>query len=362
MLAPCESTQLSQLTQSEVTAPCGPAQSPGSITQKLGVNNPRLSISTELLQKGEMAQMSIALSSGNLRFITSTLRKIPVLRSLCTLLLLQDVDTQCHLVSRKSQLCRKGVESLVSLDWNALLLELANIAPDLIDVVITAAVPAEREKVNKCKTGDRRIPPVGMALAILLHERSSVSNVIQNVLSLLMVDGACSKRTFERFNHLGLCLSPTGTQNLLDGMSSFQSTEIVKLIRERHIFRMVGDNFDLLIKVRQMLLDHHNKSHHWFNLLFIFSRVSSVHLPNNAPLQTLSEFPIEQYFLDDEERESTMKDYTVLVSRILCDHLSFLAPFKSVLVRHIPHEYSEEMSQKSHVLVSGTVFKDEKKK
>ena len=285
---------------------------------------------------------------------------------MCTGLLLQDIDTQCHQISSKSDgskahLHSKGVRSFVSFDWNAMLQELASIAPDLVDVVVTAAVSAARERANRRKTGDHHLPPVGMALAIILHERSSQLNAVQQILSLLMVDGTCSKRTFERFNHLGLCLSPTGTRNMLDGMGTYQKTEIVQLLREGRAFRVVGDNFDLLIKVRQMLLEHRNKSHHWFNLLVIFSRVSSSHLPNDAPICPLSEFPPSAYLLSDEEQEDTMNNFIILASGVLCEHLKFLAPFKAVLTKHIAHEYSNEMSEKSPVLVSGTVFKDEKK-
>ena len=195
-----------------------------------------------------------------------------------------------------------------------------------------------------------------MALAIILHECSSQLNAVQQILSLLMVDGACSKRTFERFNHLGLCLSPTGTRNMLDGMGTYQKTEIVLLLREGRAFRVVGDNFDLLIKVRQMLLEHRNKSHHWFNLLDIFSRISGSHFPNDAPICPLSEFPPSAYLLCDEEQEDTMNNFTILASGVLCKHLKFLAPFKAVLTKHIAHEHSNEMSEKSPVLVNGTVL------
>lgn len=135
----------------------------------------------------------------------------------------------------------------------------------------------------------------------------------------------------------------------------------MQLLGEGHAIRIVGDNFDLLIKVRQMLIEHRNKSHHWFNLLMVFSRVSSSHLPNDAPICSLSEFPPSAYLLSDKDEEDTMKDFTILASRVLCQHLEFLAPYKAVLVKHISHEHTKEMSKKSPVLVSGTVFKDEKK-
>jgi hypothetical protein len=49
-----------------------------------------------------------------------------------------------------------------------MMLKLAAVAPDLIDIVISASVPAEREKANKIKSGNRRIPALGLVLAVLL--------------------------------------------------------------------------------------------------------------------------------------------------------------------------------------------------
>ena len=71
----------------------------------------------------------------------------------------------------------------------------------------------------------------------MLHERSSTCGAVRRLLSLLMVDGTCSKHTYE-----GLIM--------LDGFASFQNSEITRQICAGKPFRVVGDNFDLLIKVR----------------------------------------------------------------------------------------------------------------
>jgi hypothetical protein len=46
---------------------------------------------------------------------------------------------------------------------------------------------------------------------------------------------------------------------------------VSKQIREQKSFRVVENNVDLLIKVRQMLLDNRNKR---LNLLLVFTKVS----------------------------------------------------------------------------------------
>ena len=66
------------------------------------MNNPRLSGSSSIMCIGDKLQMEIAVSSGIPEIVASTLWKIPVLRSLCIRLLLNDIDTQCRQLIKHS--------------------------------------------------------------------------------------------------------------------------------------------------------------------------------------------------------------------------------------------------------------------
>ena len=119
-------------------------------------------------------------------------------------------------------------------------------------------------------------------------------------------------------------------------MGGYQSARMIQLLLEAGACRVDGDNFDLLVKVSQILLKYRNKSHYWFNLLVVFSRVSSSHLLNNAPICSLRTHPVTSYLLNENEMEDTLNDFTISFSRDLCEHLQFLSQFKDVLVKHIP--------------------------
>ena len=49
--------------------------------------------------------------------------------------------------------------------------------------------------------------------------------------------------------------------------------------------------------------------------------------------------------LEDQQRQRP--NYITLTSRILVDYFEVLAPLKDVCIQHIPHKYTQEMSQKS---------------
>ena len=88
--------------------------------------------------------------------IATAVWKVSSLRYLCTSMLLQGINTQCQQLSSKTigtkiHLHSTGVESLVNFDWKAMIQELATVAPDLVDIVVTVAVSRETKRVNKVK-------------------------------------------------------------------------------------------------------------------------------------------------------------------------------------------------------------------
>ena len=52
--------------------------------------------------------------------------------------------------------------------------------------------------------------------------------------------------------------------------------------------------------------------------------------------------------LPDKDVQATfLQNWAILASRIITKYLSALKCMNDVVIRHIPHEYSEEMSKKS---------------
>ena len=52
----------------------------------------------------------------------------------------------------------------------------------------------------------------------------------------------------------------------------------------------------------------------------------------------------------DDSNFAVESDFITLVSRILVKYLPAFSFLKDVVVRHIPHQYSQEMAQKSEVV------------
>ena len=64
--------------------------------------------------------------------------------------------------------------------------------------------------------------------------------------------------------------------------------------------------------------------------------------------------------LPTTENIATVKsNLVVLVSRVLTQYLSGLAPFSKAISKHITHKYTAEMSKKSEVVVLDVLMKNE---
>ena len=94
--------------------------------------------------------------------------------------------------------------------------------------------------------------------------------------------------------------------------------------------------------------DNQNFDFYWVNHKIIMNRVPGgclETLPREiTSLSNLKLFPT----VDDKKFQRY--NYTILVSRVLVEHLDCFSALKDVCVFHIPHKYSNEMAKKSDVV------------
>lgn len=119
---------------------------------------------------------------------------------------------------------------------------------------------------------------------------------------------------------------------------------------------IVGDNIDKTVNPRFMTSDHQRQSIHYFHSYGVQDRVKCHDVPDSSPVGSIDQLPPCAFLPDSKDCMQLRKHYAILVSRILVDQSSFFKGFKDCVVRHIPHEHTVTMSQKSNI-VSGTYIK-----
>ena len=119
--------------------------------------------------------------------------------------------------------------------------------------------------------------------------------------------------------------------------------------------KLVFDNFDFRQEVHYMTQDHQNVDVHWVTHMAVENRVSGNNLLSNRPVCQINVLENGQCLPGRHEHHLQRENYITLTERAITEIpcLSFL---KGAVTQHIPHPYSKEMSQTSHVVSVLPIF------
>ena len=130
-------------------------------------------------------------------------------------------------------------------------------------------------------------------------------------------------------------------------LKSLKDLEEKVLLQHPPTFQITGDNLDLMVKVKHMSASNQNNSIHWFNLNAVKNRVLANHLSNDNPVKSVLELENVEFLLSPEDNEAYLHNITALVTRVVARNIPAFSQYKDIAVKHILHEYSDVMKEKS---------------
>ncbi|CAB4003143.1 Hypothetical predicted protein [Paramuricea clavata] len=139
--------------------------------------------------------------------------------------------------------------------------------------------------------------------------------------------------------------------------------KVVEEIKDGKTFSFVIDNIDWEEHVHEMRSDNQNESVHAVATSIVFDHVSSIHLPDEEPQQSLASCDVVKLVqLSDSDITIQKQVYKSIAAHILCEYIPTFKFLKD-LVTHfdVPMQHKVEMQQKSLVVPFPVLFKDEKK-
>ena len=114
--------------------------------------------------------------------------------------------------------------------------------------------------------------------------------------------------------------------------------------------KLVGDNVDETVTPTHRRSDRQSKILNYFQLYAVKDRIDISALSEEQPLIN-PDPPLQELLPNDDDDSIMISHFTILVSRVLVEHIPFFSKhFSDVVVEHIPHIYSSEMSAKSKVV------------
>lgn len=97
-----------------------------------------------------------------------------------------------------------------------------------------------------------------------------------------------------------------------------------------------------------MTEDHQNIDNHWVSHMSVENRVSGNHLSMDKPVEkSLLKIENAKFVPNKIEHVLQRDNYSALVSRILVDNIPCLHFLEEYASRHIKHEYTSEMMEKT---------------
>lgn len=165
---------------------------------------------------------------------------------------------------------------------------------------------------------------------------------------------------YTRLNQLKVSLSYSGTLQAVTEVSKLHKEPLQQWIAEEIPFKFVGDNVDQRKGVRDIRADHRAELQHMYSMFVVRSRVLS--LSNSGPFANPSGIHSCLSFLPTGEDVAAIREnLVILVGCIICQYMKPLSFLSEVIPAHISHQYSEEMAQKSEVVVLDILMKNETK-
>lgn len=130
-------------------------------------------------------------------------------------------------------------------------------------------------------------------------------------------------------------------------LESLKELEEKVLLQHPPTFQIMADNLDLMVKVEHMSASSQNNSIHWFNSNAVKNRVLVNHLSNDNLVKSVLELENVEFLLSPEDNEAYLHNITALETPAVVRNIPALSQLKDLVVKHIPHEYSDVVKEKS---------------
>ena len=95
---------------------------------------------------------------------------------------------------------------------------------------------------------------------------------------------------------------------------------------------------------------HMNRSIHWTQQYAVLNRVNDYSLESKQPQRSMKDLQLTNLLPDKSVRERLKQRWAVMVSRVVCQFLPKFQPLRDVVIWHIDHRYTEQMSSKSQTV------------
>lgn len=112
-------------------------------------------------------------------------------------------------------------------------------------------------------------------------------------------------------------------------------------------YSIIMDNLDFFIHRHNQSIDKSNSSLHWIHHIAVKDRIPTHHISNVKPTTDIPSYNLDSSLPQRSTQALMRREFIVLGTRMLSNHMAVFESFADSVVHHIPHLYSTEMSTRS---------------
>lgn len=158
---------------------------------------------------------------------------------------------------------------------------------------------------------------------------------------------------------MGGTTSYTGASRIIDEVGKHNHDEIVDFVRDGGKIRLIGDNINIHVGVKNQRLNHHSNMLNWFASAIITQ--SNPFSELNYQLMVKQKIFLRKLLIQQKDDKILKNDYGVHISGIakeLCPHLQFLHGNAKDIIKG---EYTDTLQKKNLVVPLPTLPLNEQK-
>jgi hypothetical protein len=159
------------------------------------------------------------------------------------------------------------MEDLQSCDLEKVANEFVDNFGFLTNLMVSFMVPPNKQ--GDAETLSGIIPIIAVIYGMLMKTRNPNLNLIQKVLSMVLVDSSTQQVGFDRLNKIAICMSHDTSMGLLNDLSETVEKTVAEELKAGKKVRLIGDNVNLGVKVQSESLLRRDRTLNLFGSAFI---------------------------------------------------------------------------------------------
>ena len=164
---------------------------------------------------------------------------------------------------------------------------------------------------------------------------------------------------YDRLSQVGVCVSYTTTLKLIDMVKGNINVKLIEAIKARKHFRMVGDNINFEVGVRDERKGCHKEMMNYFGSAILIRDLSFPEFDVVGPQLRSHAIKPDLFLLDAGDTEALIDDYAYMAMTLASEKIPFFMFLKHRLPKHLTDEYTAQLAQKTVVIPLAAIPRNE---